>query len=243
MVDHGSAYLEVKERFAALMGSLPDHEWGLPVLACPAWTVRDVMAHHVGLMTDVAAANLSELGDPVRLLDQWRDQDVARDRDALTARQVDERRGRSVAELLTEWETATSRLAPVFSGRGEPPAGFSPLIPSIAINDVVVHEGDVREALGLEVAPETLATSLALSAYGASFELRLRQLGLPAIAFSYSGKSRQLGDGAPAATVTADRTTLVRLLASRLDEAAIRALDWSGDPTPYVGILPEYGPV
>lgn len=243
MVDHGAAYVEVKKRLAALMGSLPEHELGLPVLACPAWTVRDVLAHHVGLMSDVAARNLTELGDPIRLLDQWRDADVARDRDALTARQVDERRGRPVTELLAEWDAATGQVAPALNGRDPLPEGLSPLVPVVIVNDVVVHEGDIREALGLPVAPEVLATSLALAGYGASLDHRIRQLGLPALAFAYDGKTRLFGDGDAAATVTAARTTLVRLLASRLDEAAIRALAWTGDPAPYVAVLPEYGPV
>ncbi|MBO9524380.1 MAG: maleylpyruvate isomerase family mycothiol-dependent enzyme [Nocardioidaceae bacterium] len=242
MVDVGAAYVEAKDRFAALMGSLSDDELTMPVPACPAWTVQDVFAHHVGVLTEVASGSLRELGDPMRLLDQWRDADVARDRDVLTARQVEERRGRSVSQLVAEWDNAASALAPALSGQTPMPGGMSPIIGSVVVNDVVVHEGDVREALGLDTAPEILATSLALAGYGASFELRLRQLGLPAIAFAYDGKTRQFGDGDATATVTADRTTLVRMLASRLEESDMRALDWTGDPAPFLGLLPEYGP-
>jgi hypothetical protein len=42
--------------------------------------------------------------------------------------------------------------------------------------------------------------------------------------------------------LTADRTTLVRLVASRLTSEEILSLDWEGDPTPYLGLVPEYGP-
>ena len=236
MADIAAAYGEVKQRWADLVRSLSEDDLQRAVPACPAWTVQDVLAHHVGVITDALNDGFPELGDPLRLLDQWRDADVAHDRDAMTARQVEERRGRSVADLVEHWDRTAAHLL-------EPPEGLHPLIPSVLVNDVVVHEGDVREALGLEVAPEVAATSLALAGYGASFDLRLRQLGLPAIAFSYGGKTRQFGDGDPAATVAAERTTLVRMLASRLDADAIRRLDWSGDPDPYVAILPEYGPV
>jgi len=242
VVDVGAAYVEVMQRLATLMESLSDDELGQLVPACPAWTVQDVLAHHVGVLSDIAAGDLGGLGDPERLLEQWRDADVARDRDELTARQVDDRRGRSVEDLLAEWKDATTKLAPALNGREPMPGGLSPVVAVVAVNDVVVHEGDIREALGLAVAPETVATSLALAGYGASLGLRLRQLQLPAVAFAYGGKTRQFGEGDPAATVTADRTTLVRLLASRLDEDAIRDLDWSADPSPFIGALPEYGP-
>ena len=242
MVDVGSAYLEVKERFGQLVGSLSDHELQQPVRACPGWTVQDVVAHHVGAISDVAAGQLPEIGDPSRLLEQWRDPEVARDRDAMTARHVTDRRGRSVRELLQEWDDDAAVLAPALTGDRPMPGDLSPMIAAIAVNDVVVHEGDVREALGIGAAPEVLATSLALAGYGASFDLRLRKVGLPALAFAYDGKVRQFGEGEPAATVSADRTTLVRLLASRLGEEQIRELDWSGDATPYLAVLPEYGP-
>jgi uncharacterized protein (TIGR03083 family) len=243
MVDAGAAYAEVQQRWGAVMESLTDADLARAAPACPAWTVHDVFAHHVGVLTDVARGDLGELGDGLRLLEQWRDTEVARDRDTLTGRQVEERRGRSVPDLLAEWTAAFDTFGPVLSGQAPVSGGLSPVVTSVVVNDVVVHEGDVREALGLPVAPESLATSLALAGYGASLDLRLRGVGLPALAFAYDGKTRTFGDGEPAATVSADRTTLVRMLASRLDEAAIRALDWVGDPTPYVGVVPEYGPM
>ena len=64
---------------------------------------------------------------------------------------------------------------------------------------------------------------------------------MPALAFEYDGKVRTFGEGEPTAVVIADRTTLVRMLASRLTSTEIESLDWHGDPTPYLSTIPEYG--
>lgn len=241
MVEVAAAYAEVQQRLADLMTGLSADRLATRTTACPAWTVLDVFAHHVGVMSDVLAGNLHELGDPTRLLDQWRDPEVARDRDAMTARQVEERRGRSVDDLVDEWEGITAGLTPLLTGGQPLPGDPMGMLPFVAVNDVVIHEGDVREALGTEVAPDVAATAIALASYGATFDRRLRQLNLPALEFAYDGRTRRFGEGEPVATVTADRTTLVRMLASRLTPDAIRELEWSGEPGPFLAAIPEYG--
>jgi uncharacterized protein (TIGR03083 family) len=243
VVDVGAAYAEVQGRWAAHAGSLTGAEQALAVPACPGWSVRDVVAHHTGVMADAATGSFPELGDPMRLLDQWSDADVAAARDATTARQVRERRDRTMADLLEEWAIATARLVPALRGEQPFPGGLPPLLGALLINDVVVHEGDVREALGLEPSAESAALSLALAAYAFGLDARVRDLGLPALVLAYDGKTRRCGDGEPGATVRASRTTLVRMLASRLDAAGIQALEWEGDAAPYVGVVGAYGPV
>jgi uncharacterized protein (TIGR03083 family) len=227
-----------------LAGSLTPQQLETQVPACPAWSIRDLVAHHTGVVGDtVSGAGFPELGDPLRLLQQWRDPQVARDRDAMTARQVEERRDRPFAQVLEEWRSSTEQLVPMLRGEEPFPPGVSPLVAALVINDIVVHEGDLHQALSLDPAPETLAVSLALAGYAASLDFRLREVTLPALALAYGGKEKRLGEGDPAATVSSDRHTLVRMLAARLTADEIRALDWSGDPEPYLEILPEYGPV
>ena len=55
------------------------------------------------------------------------------------------------------------------------------------------------------------------------------------------GQERVLGEGDPAATVTADRFELVRMFGGRRSRAQILAASWSGDPTPYLPLIPAYG--
>ena len=50
-----------------------------------------------------------------------------------------------------------------------------------------------------------------------------------------------IGEGPPAASLTADRWELVRVLAGRRSRRQIAALEWDGDASPYLGLLPTYG--
>jgi uncharacterized protein (TIGR03083 family) len=227
---------------SGLVGSLTPAQLAARVPACPQWSVQDLLAHHVGVVSELASGSLTEIGDAARLLDQNSDPAVARDRDTMTARHVAERRGRPVDAILAEWAAATHTITPMLQGTRPFPDRVGMMGGAIAVNDAVVHEGDLHEALGVAPPPEVLATSLALAGYGFSLGYRIGRAGLPAVAFAYDGKQRAVGDGAPAAVVQADRTTLVRMLASRLTPTQIRALDWRGDPTPYLDVLGEYGP-
>lgn len=242
MADVGAAYVEVMERFIAAVTE-PGVDVDTSVGACPGWSVRDVVAHHVGAMVDLTTGNVSEFGTFERLLDQWRDDDVARDRDAMTARQVEERRSRTVEQLVAEWREAAQALLPMLRGDISFPPSVAVFAGSVAINDVVVHEGDVRAALGLERAPESVALGLALRGYAFSLEHRIRERELPALVLAYAGKELTLGDGDVGGRVAADRFELVRAMAGRRTADEIRELSWEGDPTPYLPVISEYGPV
>lgn len=78
--------------FADLLDGLTPQEWEARS-RCEDWRVADVAAHVVGQLTDVTALRLDGLGTP-----------------EVTARQVDERRGRSAADLAEELRT-TSKAA------------------------------------------------------------------------------------------------------------------------------------
>jgi len=242
MVDVGAAYSEVQQRMSEAVASLSEDQLRTTVRACPDWTVQDLVAHHHAVIGDIAEGSFGRLGSLSRLLDQNSDAEVAADRDAMTAQQVERWRGRSIGTVLDAWTEATTRITPMLRGEIPFPDSVGGVGGVIAVNDIVVHEGDLREALGWERAPEVTATSLALAGYGFSLDYRIRKAALPALAFAYDGKQRVFGEGEPLATVSADRTTLVRLLASRLTADEIRSLDWKCDPAPYLAVIPEYGP-
>lgn len=242
MGDAADAYAEVQSRMSGLAAGLSSSQLSRRVPACPEWTVQDLLAHHTGVTVDIVNGTATELGELARILNQHDDAAVASDRDAMTARQVAERRPRPIAGILDEWAAATATLLPMIRGEAPFPDNVGPLGGAIAINDVVVHEGDLREALELEAAPVVHATSLALAAYGFNLDARVRGLGLPAMAFEYDGKRRVFGDGEPAAVLSADRATLVRVIASRFTGDELRAMNWQGDPTPYLDVIGEYGP-
>jgi uncharacterized protein (TIGR03083 family) len=246
MADPVDAYIDIQQRLIDAISD-PAADVGAPVPSCPGWNVRDVVAHHVGVVVDVARGSLGDIA--MDLLDQWRDLDVQRARDTMTARQVDERRDHSVQELTDEWREATKAVAPMMRGEVAPPPSLPPYVGFILVNDLVVHETDIRSALSLARAPASPALSLALAGYSFSLDNRIRQLGTPSLVLAYDGKQRQLDkqrqleEQMVGATVSADRHELVGVLAGRRTRDQILGLDWEGDPSPFLDILLEYGPV
>jgi uncharacterized protein (TIGR03083 family) len=240
LVDVGDAYLEVQRRLIDLVND-PGTEVNAPVPTCPGWRVRDVLAHHVGAVVDVSRGQF--IDPAMNILDQWQDGAIQRARDDLTARQVKERRGRSVHELVEEWRGATERVLPLLRGDVPVPSSLPPFVALMGLTDLVVHEIDIRTALSLAPAPPTAALSLALRAYSFSLESRIRQLDLPSLVLVIDGDERQLGDKEVGATLRAERDELVCVLAGRRTAEQILGLEWQGDPAPFLTVLPEYGPV
>jgi hypothetical protein len=100
------------------------------------------------------------------------------------------------------------------------------------VTDLVIHDQDIRGALGeprLAVGP---GVSFALATYVFGVDYRIRQLALPALGLRYGEKVRVLGEGEPAATLTADRFELFRAFGGRRSREQILALDWLGEPRP-----------
>lgn len=228
-------YAEAKAAMLSQIGVPDSPAWMKAVPATPDWTVRDVVAHVTGLAAAGAAGALP--GD-LNLLEQFRDQDVVAARDEFADGQVLRRRDASTEELLSEWAAAEPDLFARLRGEnGGLPFGFDVVLTT----DLCVHTDDVANALGLPPNRHLAAARAALAGYAFGVDYRIRALDLPALALSYDGKKKVIGEGEPAATLTADRWELVRVLAGRRSRKQILALEWEGDPEPYVGLLPAYG--
>jgi hypothetical protein len=133
---------------------------------------------------------------------------------------------------------------PIMRGEQSFPEPVPLIFSGVLINDVVVHEGDIRSALGLPPVQQGAALSLAIMGYGFSLDRRIRELGLAPLVLEYDDRRRCFGGNAdPGATLRASRYELIRCLASRRAAAEIRNHDWTGNPEPYIPLLPEYGPV
>jgi uncharacterized protein (TIGR03083 family) len=132
--------LEEYQAFVDLVKGCPAKDWERQT-RCEGWRVADVSAHVIGQLTDVVSLRLEGLGTP-----------------EVTARQVEERCGRSPLELANELEVSSktaAQLADAFDEAAwEQPApggttgtlGFG--MESLWF-DTFLHADDIRNALGL----------------------------------------------------------------------------------------------
>lgn len=229
-------YAAQQEQFTSVVLAHADRRTAR-VPACPEWEVHDVLAHVVGLASDAVTGRLPTM----ELLEQWRDDQVMEARDRMTAGQVERQGDRSIKRLADDWRRLIPTISPML--RDEipfpDPAPFG--VGAVLITDLEIHYQDVRGALGLPAATDGPALSLALATYCFGVDYRIRTLDLPALAVRYAGKQRILGDGEPRATVAGDRFELLRAFGGRRSRKQILALDWQGDPGPYLPLIPAYG--
>ena len=115
------AWRDAFDRVCALVERLDPAAFATMVPACPDWTVRDLLSHMVGLGADVLAGD-----EPDDHNSAW------------TQRQVAARRGRPGADLLAEWRGLAEPLMAWMREHGSRP-----------LNDVVIHEQDLRGAVGV----------------------------------------------------------------------------------------------
>lgn len=212
-------YADVRERISGLVRDLPADRAETPVPGCPGWSVRDVVAHSAGTVADAVAGNLDGAGG-----DEW------------TARQVAERAGVPMADLLAEW---ADRSALLEANLDAAPKAISRTL----LVDLVTHEHDIRGALGEPGGRDTEAYAIGLKAYHVGLAKKIEELGLPGLHLAAPGWDFDAGPD-PTTKVTApDSFELFRALSGRRGRGQVLAYDWSGDATPYLAIFNRFGPL
>ncbi|MFJ8812452.1 maleylpyruvate isomerase mycothiol-dependent enzyme family protein [Amycolatopsis thermoflava] len=121
--------------------------------------------------------------------------------------------------------------------RGEAPDG-PPWMLTSPVADLAVHLEDLREALGAASDPAAPVTRLGFAVFRNWLHTRLVRRGLPALRLTDGDEEWVLGDGEPAATLTASRAELFAVISGRRSEARIRALGW--DAEPYLPVISPY---
>ncbi len=212
----GDAYRAAHARIDTRMRSLaaldPD-ALGTAVPACPGWTVHSVVSHLVGLAADALGGRLSGPPD-----DEW------------TAGQVDQRLGVPIEDVLAEWAPLVVPMVAGLNDRSIPPP---------ACADVLVHEGDLGEALGEAVPPVGEWGDVAALLCGGRVK-GIREPGTLTVRVGDAELTGGAGDG-PTATLTIDRWEFVRGVFSRRSLDQMRAWDWDGDPEPWLAPLCVFG--
>ncbi|HET9611940.1 MAG TPA: hypothetical protein VFP06_20160 [Acidimicrobiales bacterium] len=218
-VDCGVIYQRLRRRLIATLRSLDSRRLGAVVPATAAWSVRDAVAHVVGITSDLNAQRF-DVTDP----DEW------------TARQVHERQQATLDDLDVEWQ----REAVIFE-EGLRLMGYE--VGSHYVGDLLQHASDIHHALGLARIDDQEALAVGLDFYLDSChrDLLAQDAGGLGVETSDSPEQRWLlGTGSEVATLKASRYELFRALGGRRSEHQLRAMDWIGDVDSVIGVLSRY---
>jgi uncharacterized protein (TIGR03083 family) len=202
-------WTKAHERVIALVGDLPAGRAATTVPACPDWSVRDLLSHMVGLGADVVAGD-----EPDDHNEAW------------TQKQVAARRGRDVAALIDEWRAVAEPLRAWMRAHGTRPLG-----------DVVIHEQDLRGALGEPGGQDTPGLAAIRDVFAGRFAARLADVGglapVALVGTRWTWCSTGAVDDA-AVEVRATDFDLARALMSRRSAHQLRARTVRGDVEPYL---------
>lgn len=215
-------YDQARNRIIDLIEGAPPEALERTVPATPDWTGRQLLAHLAGVPADLLAGNLEGAGTP-----------------AWTGPQVAQRADATVADLVAEWRGSAEAFGELLRNG---PEGLMGALGA----DVVQHELDLRGLLGAPV-PESadIAVDKALNFMVGFLDRRVKKAELPALRLSAGNQEWTFGPGdtEPGAALATSTVELFRIVAGRRSEAQVRALDWSGDPTPYLPVLSAFGPL
>lgn len=190
---------------------------GAPVFGCPEWTVKDLLAHVTGVISDILDGRLEGVAT-----DPW------------TAAQVDARRDRTIDELLAEWNEKAPNVEAMADDFGPPGRQL--------VLDVVTHEHDLRGAVNAPGAEDTSAVVIGSDFIVPGYLGAVAEKGLGPLEISTPDGGRWTsGDGEPASRLHATRYEVMRALTGRRSAEQVRAMQWDGDATPYLEAL-TYGP-
>jgi uncharacterized protein (TIGR03083 family) len=205
-------YRKARVRVADLAATLSDEQLHTPVPATPRWTAHELLAHLVGCAADAASGRVD--GAPG---EQW------------TARHVAERRRHSVGELLVEWD----RVGPAAESTLTEDQIFGPNMAA----DVICHEADLHEALGLRrVDREHWQPFLEVMMLYLRKQLRHSTT---VLIRDEEGQQWSCGSGEPTTLLRADGYELLRAAHSRRSQRQLAAWDWT--PTVVKHVIERFG--
>lgn len=204
-------YVDSERRVEGLVTPLDSAALDKPTPACPAWSVRDVLAHLAGAAASFGTDSFAAMGT-----DPW------------TAEHVESRRGLPVADLLAERWACTPKLEHV-------PADHRVWTP--IIHDALNHEADIRGAIGAPGLPAD-ALAAAFPLIEAGFRMKLAQLG--ATTLELDGHPHTFGEGEPALLVRTSMFEIWRGAFGRRSEQQMRSWVVAGDAEAFARTLPVF---
>jgi uncharacterized protein (TIGR03083 family) len=203
-----------RRAYERILDVVDDSVADVDVPATPGWTVKDVIAHLAGFLSAYRQGGHDAFGPG------WGDE------------QVEIRRDKSLQQVLHEWSDLVEEPGDLFE------SGFS----AVAVSDILAHEQDIRSALDRPGGrdDENIVPSAEMAI--AWVERAASKAELPPLRIVTEDFDRQIGDGEPATTLRASTFDLYRTLHGRRTVDQVRAMDWDGDPEPWLEVLFIFGP-
>ncbi len=205
-------YRNSRLRMQKIAAELSDDQVSSVVGACPEWSVKDLFAHVTGIAVDLGSGH-SPKGDP----QPWVD------------RQVEERRARPLATVVDEWSAAAPAFEAMIEAAPGPLWGLT--------YDTVVHEHDLRAAVGRPGDRDSEGVRVAAELGLNLVKADLAKAGLPAVGISFAGRDYVVGSGDPELTWSGSAFECLRLLGSRRTVEEMRAAGFVGDLERFLGGL------
>lgn len=236
MPKSASLFREGRKKVSDLVRGLTEDELSRPVPATPGWSTRDIICHLAGdaaclIKGDFPEAYFAAFGEPsvVPVLNAW------------TASHIADREDLPIEEVLQEWDRSSVTVERMMRGEEPWPDRVPIFTDRVLLTDLGVHEQDIYGALGIVRDRDNPLIRVATAGYVASIGFRLMAAGLPPLEVSAGDSVRQTHEGEPAARVAGDRFEMFRMLSGRRSPDQVRALEWTGDPEPYIRYLYPYG--
>lgn len=135
--DAVTAYSDLRSRMSEMLDGAGDEVALARLPHCPLWTVKDALAHMIGVVEDILIGNVKGVTTA-----QW------------TQAQVDRHRSDSLSDLFRIWNELMPKFEGIIGGIPQPTL-------SQFVLDQVSHEHDVRAALGRYGAQDSLAVAVA----------------------------------------------------------------------------------
>jgi uncharacterized protein (TIGR03083 family) len=205
-------YLMGKQMTVDLLSRLDDDALDTTCLACPAWSIRDVIAHHVHYLGACATG-----GVPHSMQDALMGDDPARlsateARDQWTEAGVQRRRELTMRSVLLEWDEIVASM---------------PDHAALAVLDLTMHLADIKETLGDETDRTSPLIEEALAGYYHFALATQRSHVQTSVALHCTDSGTELVTDEGSAVVSGSAYDLLRAVGGRRSRHdADRTLDW-----------------
>jgi len=196
-------YEATRDELVDQLRSLSDTDAAASVPGCPAWSVKDVVAHVCGLTADIQNRVTPPLGS-----------------DENTARQVSSRAHMTLAAVCDEWQSNTAAIDML--------RAIDPPLPLGLLADLTVHVHDIAEAADGISVPNRTATEESCGRYAPLLQERLAENADVALTIALGHRPWEPTAGTHPVRVEADAAEFLCAVTGRRTRAQTEAFTWTG---------------